>query len=552
MSEKMNINVFIPKNNSFFVATIATLLLFSAVLYAFPVVFLFLFSSILGNLLLGLGVAGVGYFDFRWGLGLAAIFVILYQAFSLSKSEGRLNKSETKVLEGFSSCNLGCVAPTEPNGNCKVTADGKKLSCPWECKYPDITSDYCSFDTDCSGCGPNVIFDNSSDNKIPDPIYGHCWDGTIKINDAGTNCPPHPDKNPDDDTACSSIYGCCPDGITGALGPNAYGCYKSGGGSEGKNTIPDNGGASNGGVSNGGASNGGVSNGGVSNGGSTKDLWSPQLKADFIKFENTYNPNFQFDLNIIQKQASPIEVEYLLKNNKWPWSDSVKAMYRDAIMRNSTISMDPGIALDLAQTIYNETAIKEMLSWNTKEGSFLLTGVTVGHTKGLPDNINNIVRCGLSSGGNAVMEKITNVGYDGINGSMTRNFALVSNADIPKLVPGFKFLKSECNPCVALDDPANYSCPFSLNVGDGGGVSAIWKNLWGLDGSSISDSGASSHSKKKEFPLLNELKNELNKASVVLNANVSGNSIVYKDAVLSPHALHNNESVESPYLNSNL
>jgi hypothetical protein len=150
------------------------------------------------------------------------------------------------------------------------------------------------------------------------------------------------------------------------------------------------------------------------------------------------------------------------------------------------------------------------------------------------------------------MEKITNIGYDGINGTMTQNFAPVSNADIPKLVPGFKFLKGVCNPCVALDDPANYSCPFSLNVGDGGGVSAIWKNLWGLDGSSISESGVGSHSKKKEFPLLNELKNELNKASLVLNANVSGNAIVYKDAVLTPEALHNNDSVESPYLNSNL
>jgi hypothetical protein len=403
MTEKMNINVFIPKNNSFFVAIVAVLLLFSVVLYAFPAAFVFLFNDILGNLLLLLGVIGVGYLDFRWGVGLAAIFVILYQAFSLSKTEGRPSKTgNTEGREGFTQ-------------------------------------------------------------------------------------------------------------------------------------------------------------------------WSSKVKTDFVNFENTHNPNFQFDMNIIQKQASPEEVEYLIKNNKWPWSESVKAMYKDAVMRNSVISMDPGVAMDVAQTIYNETAVKELLSWNTKEGAFLLTGVTVGHTKGLPDNINNIVRCGTSdsngngnsssnSNGGAVMEKITNVGYDGINGSMIKNYAPVPDAEIPKLVPGFKFLKGECNPCVALNDPANYSCPFSLNVGDGGEVSTIWKDLWGLvSGGSSSNVGGGSV--KKEFPLLNELKDELNKASSFLGvggagaaaaAGAGGKPVVYEDAVSTPDALHNNDSTESPFLNSNM
>ncbi|MEI7616809.1 MAG: hypothetical protein WCJ54_08870, partial [Actinomycetota bacterium] len=169
--------------------------------------------------------------------------------------------------------------------------------------------------------------------------------------------------------------------------------------------------------------------------------WSADLKNKFLKFENTYNPNIQFDINIIQQQASPEEVEYLLKNNKWPWSESVKTMYQDAIMRNSMISIDPGVAMDVAQTIYNETAVKELLSWNTKEGVFLLSGVTIGHTDGLPDNVNNIVRCGNNDDGDAVMEKIVNVGYDGINGSMIQNITPVNNADIPTLVDGFKFLK---------------------------------------------------------------------------------------------------------------
>jgi len=373
MNRKLNINVFVAKNNSLFVAVIAIFLLFSLVLYAFPSLFVFLFGNILGNLLLILGVVGLGYFDLRWAIGLGAIFVILYQAYSLSSS-----------VEGF-------------------------------------------------------------------------------------------------------------------------------------------------------------------------EAWSPQLKADFVKFENTYNPNFQFDLNIVQKQASPEEVEYLIKNNKWPWSDSVKSMYKDAIMRNSVISMDPGVALDVAQSIYNEKAVKEMLSWNSKEGAFLLSGVTVGHTEGLPDNVNNIVRCGTGdSSGVPVMEKIVNVGYDGINGSMIQNISVVPDADIPGLVPGFKFLKGACNPCLALNDPPDYSCPFSLNVGDGGGVSTIWQNLWGLDG--LVSSGSS---KKNQFPLLNELKNELNKAADTLGSSSSadstlGNVVVPEYSAGNEEYDNNDVNVESPFLNSNL
>jgi len=372
MNRKLNINVFVAKNNSFFVAVIAIFLLFSLVLYAFPSLFVFLFGNILGNLLLILGVVGLGYFDVRWAIGLGAIFVILYQAYSLSSGSSRSLK-----VEGF-------------------------------------------------------------------------------------------------------------------------------------------------------------------------EAWSPQLKADFVKFENTYNPNFQFDLNIIQKQASPEEVEYLIKNNKWPWSDSVKSMYKDAIMRNSVISMDPGVALDVAQTIYNEKAVKEMLSWNSKEGAFLLSGVTVGHTEGLPDNVNNIVRCGTGdSSGVPVMEKIVNVGYDGINGSMIQNISVVPDADIPGLVPGFKFLKGACNPCLALNEPPDYSCPFSLNVGDGGGVSTIWQNLWGL----VSSDGlvSSGSSKKNQFPLLNELKNELNKAADTL-----GNVVVPEYSAGNEEYDNNDVNVESPFLNSNL
>jgi hypothetical protein len=376
-----------PKNNTLFIAIISVFVVFALVLYAFPSLFIFLFSNILGNLLLFAAVLGVGYFDVRWGVGLAAIFVILYQAYSLSRSRGNLK-------EGFTA-------------------------------------------------------------------------------------------------------------------------------------------------------------------------WSDELRTQFEEYEKTNNPNFQFDINIIQKQASPEEVEYLFENNKWPWSDEVKTLYKNALMTNNILSIDPSVGLDMAQAIYNETAAKELLAWNSKEGLFLLTGATIGHTEGLPDDVNNIVRCGIDASGNggAVMQKIVNVGYDGINGAMIKNVTTVPDADIPTLVPGFTFLKGDCNPCVALDDPANYSCPFSLNVGDGGGVSDIWKDLWGLtttsDTSSSSSSSNTSSSSttdvsNNQFPLLVQLKDELNKATVIINPTTTKEVVSQNESAINADTTNEDVSVESPYLNSNM
>ena len=70
-------------------------------------------------------------------------------------------------------------------------------------------------------------------------------------------------------------------------------------------------------------------------------------------------------------------LQYLLENNEWPWSDEVKKMYRDAIAQSSFISVNLSSSLGEAQAIYNQTAIKELLSWNSKEGTFLLHGATI-------------------------------------------------------------------------------------------------------------------------------------------------------------------------------
>jgi len=208
-----------------------------------------------------------------------------------------------------------------------------------------------------------------------------------------------------------------------------------------------------------------------------KNGWTKSLVMKFITYQNNYNPNVYFDINIIQQQATPEEAEEYLKTGKWSWSPEIQNLYKATIARDPLYSFSPGTALDNAQQLYNETAIKEVLAWDTKEGHFILDGVTIGHTKNLPKNINNTVRCGLD--GNPV--KVTNRKATGAPGFMIENYTPVEPAALPALINGFSFLKKPCNPCAILNENIfKYNCPFSLNIGDGGEVSPIWAHLWGL------------------------------------------------------------------------
>ena len=76
--------------------------------------------------------------------------------------------------------------------------------------------------------------------------------------------------------------------------------------------------------------------------------------------------------------------------------------------------------------------------------------------------------------------------------------------ELPKLIPGFKFTGAPCDPCVALNN--SYTCPFQLDIsGSLPGVSSVWQYLWAP--ASVSQESIAS---KNEFPVLKELKNELN------------------------------------------
>jgi hypothetical protein len=440
---------------------ILVLILLAILVYVKPSYFKFLFKSFLGNLIVAFIVIVLSVMDIKWGVGVAAVAVIVYQAFQISCVE----------VEGFeTTCKSGCVPPTEPTGNCIESKDKQTLICPWECSTgpSNYSPSTCIYDSDCATCGDPVIF--------PNPITAPSTASSI----GGSN----------------SKAGSTSRGVSSARGlfPEGYPMPKA-------------------------------------------SIWPENIIADFVKFQKIHNPNLRFDLDIIQKQASVGEVMELLKNGKWPWSSAVQEMYKQAIQENNIINTEPGASLENAQTVYNQAAILELLSWNSKEGSFLINGAIIGHTEDMPHNVNNLVRCGKDSEtGKLSMQKIEYTGYNGIYGNMNSKVTPVNNSDLPSVVNGFKFLNGECNPCVALDDPANYSCPFSLNTGNGSDVSSVWQKLWGINAqgepvaanndnksattaskTTLSPETVTANFNKDKFPLLNELREEIMRGASLID-----------------------------------
>ena len=259
--------------------------------------------------------------------------------------------------------------------------------------------------------------------------------------------------------------------------------------------------------------------------------WSSDTIANFLNFEATTNPNLIFDTDVIQEQASEAEVNVLLDTGKWPWSYETQKLYMDAIKNNTNIKASPKASMEEARSIYNEKIMKEMLSWNAPEGQFLLKGLystynkdfksngngTYGINSGLITNNNNLIKCGALPNGTLELQEVVNMGNDGITGVHVHKTNKIDFNKLPELLNGFRFLKSPCDPCEALNSPPQYTCPFSLTSKD---PSSIWQNLWGLQSTIVektnntedtnSKTGKTDKTGKENFPLLQEVQKELN------------------------------------------
>jgi hypothetical protein len=125
--------------------------------------------------------------------------------------------------------------------------------------------------------------------------------------------------------------------------------------------------------------------------------------------------------------------------------------------------------------------MKQMLAWDTKEGQFILYGGDLGITPGMPETSRNSIKCVSDGKGNYNVQKTVYKDYNTWNGFKNIETTNIQNQDIPKEMPGFNFVRTPCNPCVALNMPMDNSCPFTLNIKGDNSISQIWKKIWQIN-----------------------------------------------------------------------
>ena len=233
-----------------------------------------------------------------------------------------------------------------------------------------------------------------------------------------------------------------------------------------------------------------------------KESFTTNSQQNFLQIQNTINRNNIFDMNIINQQASQEELDYFNENGMWPWSDEVINLYTEAQSKNRYIRSTKDDSTNYVRSIYNQAAILQALSHQTKEGQMLINGVLVnnpnskdfgeylpngfgnfGNNSGLTeDYTKDIIKCNLvKNDENPSLERIIHTGKGGIFNQQEKKIENVDYNDLENIIPGFKFLDSPCNPCQSIRAQPNYSCPFSLQLNDkDSSVSNVWKYLWNI------------------------------------------------------------------------
>jgi hypothetical protein len=219
----------------------------------------------------------------------------------------------------------------------------------------------------------------------------------------------------------------------------------------------------------------------------TKPRWSKDTMDKFVQLQKSRYPTAEFNMDVIQNQATEQEVLTLIQTGFWPWSKETQDLYINAILKIQIIKIAPNEALSEAMKLYNETAAKLMMSWNTKEGQFLLMGADLGESKYDPlfavDKNRDIIKCKEATSDKdpvSYMEKTTYLGTDYSSGIFKTKKEIVANADLPTVIPGFRFIKGACNPCGPLNITPDYGCPFKLKTKGDNSVSKIWQSLWNM------------------------------------------------------------------------
>ena len=262
-------------------------------------------------------------------------------------------------------------------------------------------------------------------------------------------------------------------------------------------------------------------------------VWDAQSTRDFVNIQSTINPQKVFDVNMLQNQASQEELTYFNEHGMWPWSQKTKDLYVESLKSNPFIRTLPEGELNYVMSVYNEAAILRVLSYQTKEGQFLINGVLVQDPSGnkmeeLPNGFgdfpykagllgnksDDVIKCNMSNPQNASLERTTYTGKGGIYGEQTSKVSPVDYTNLESIIPGFIFVNGPCNPCVAMNKTPDYSCPFKLAVKNKPPfISAIWQYLWSINDNPLQSmpSFLSENINPNEFPILSELQSELQK-----------------------------------------
>jgi Fe-S cluster biosynthesis and repair protein YggX len=217
----------------------------------------------------------------------------------------------------------------------------------------------------------------------------------------------------------------------------------------------------------------------------TEGMFNPETLDKFIILQSFNNPNTYFDLKKLSQQATEQDMQYYNANGHWYWDDVTKKAYEDDLQHNQMLQEYPkGTYMRTAQNTYNQNIMKKILSWRAPEGEFLMNGVITGNAdyeNTLNDNSGRgkfPYESGLLPKGDAVVVCNNNkISLKKMVGSSVPIYAPLDYNLLPKLVPGFKFLKGSCDPCGALKDTPEYGCPFVLGDKE---PSYIWKYLWGI------------------------------------------------------------------------
>jgi hypothetical protein len=209
-----------------------------------------------------------------------------------------------------------------------------------------------------------------------------------------------------------------------------------------------------------------------------KEGWTDKTRCDFEQYVKTYNPTYKFNLDIIQKYSNDEDVEYLLNNNIYKWREPTKKLFLDNVSKNKIIQINPETALNQAMNVYPEKAILQKLSWDTKEGNFLLYGSKLPDVKGTPPYTTNTAKCIIGNNGEAYMKKKIFTGINNLSGYQKCKENTIKNEELEDTIPGFRFVNEPCNPCSPLNNTPTYDCPFSLNHKGSNKPSSIWSLLW--------------------------------------------------------------------------